>query len=174
MKLTVDLDGAPLVARTIGSLLDGGASRVVVVVSDPAVLAGVSILAHARVTVVVNTDPSRGMFSSIQTGLGALDADAYLVLPADMPFVKASTVAAVAGACSTAAGIVVPNHQGRRGHPIGVPGRLRTGLLAADPAASLRHALVSLGGGVTDVPVDDPGTLRDVDIPADLSGAGGP
>ena len=59
-----------IVPATIGSLLDGGVSRVVVVVASGGDLALVRLLADQRVQLVVNEEPARGMFSSIQTGLG--------------------------------------------------------------------------------------------------------
>src|SRR5687767_8903461 len=99
-KLLADADGMPLLERTIRSLFDGGVTDVVVLLApDSEIVTSapqVAALADPRVRVVVNADPSRGMFSSIQTGLTALTrtADPILILPGDMPFVRAKTVAA--------------------------------------------------------------------------------
>jgi CTP:molybdopterin cytidylyltransferase MocA len=95
-KLLADIRGEPLLQHTLRSLLDGGVERLVVVVAPHANLSTVTMLGDSRVTVVINRDPERGMFSSIQTGLAQVDGDAdVLVLPADMPFVRASTVEAL-------------------------------------------------------------------------------
>ena len=52
-----------------GSLLDGGADVVVVVLAPGATFATVERLNDQRVRRVVNPNPDRGMFSSIQIGL---------------------------------------------------------------------------------------------------------
>ncbi|MFW9792627.1 NTP transferase domain-containing protein, partial [Brucella melitensis] len=77
-----------LLQWTLRSLLDGGIRRVTVVVAPNAVFAPVTLLHDARVTLVTNPDPDRGMLSSIQGGLESAAGDPILVLPADMPFVR--------------------------------------------------------------------------------------
>jgi molybdenum cofactor cytidylyltransferase len=109
------------------------------------------------------------MFSSIQAGLAALAHPGLsLVIPADMPFVAAATVAAVARHAAATGDVVIPVHDGRRGHPIALPQRLRAPLLARDPATTLKAALADLHAAVSELEVPDSGILRDVDAPADL------
>lgn len=167
-KLLADVGGAPLVERTLASLLGAGVDRVVVVVRAGDVFAAAPSFADARVTTVVNPDPARGMFSSIQAGLAAADGDVVLVLPADMPFVTTATVRAVASRAAATGAVVVPVHDGRRGHPIAIPGSLRAPLTALAPATTLKEALAALAGDRERLDVPDPGILRDVDVPADL------
>jgi molybdenum cofactor cytidylyltransferase len=118
---------------------------------------------------VINPDPSRGMFSSIQAGLLAADGDPVLVLPADMPFVSAATIAAVLAASTQAPRIVVPVHGGRRGHPVAFPASLREALLREPPTSTLKRALAGAGAEWTELPVDDTGVLRDIDELGDLT-----
>ena len=168
VKLLADIGGEPLLNRTLRCLLDGGVQRVVVVAAPDSALAAVSLLADRRVTVVTNPDPARGMFSSIQTGLASWPGEPFVVLPADMPFVRRETVAAVLSETARRDTAVVPVYRGRRGHPLGVPGRLRDGLLAADPRGSLKDALAAMEVTSIAIAVDDPGVLRDVDVQKDL------
>lgn len=168
-KLLADVGGMPLIARTLASLLDAGIARVVVVTRDGSGLEGVDALADSRVTAVVNPDPARGMFSSILVGLAAAAGDIVLVLPADMPFVASATVAAVATRAAAARSVIVPVHQGRNGHPLAIPGDVRDRLLAIHPATKLKDALAAVGASRESLDVTDPGVLRDVDVPADLS-----
>ena len=167
-KLLADVAGEPLLEHTLRCLLDGGVSRVVVVVAPAAQLASVPLLTDPRVTVVTNPDPSRGMFSSIQTGLASGSGEPFVVLPADMPFVRPETVAAVLAETARRDAAVVRVFRGRRGHPLGVPGRLRDGLLAADPRGSLKDALAALEVTAIAIDTDDPGVVRDVDRREDL------
>jgi molybdenum cofactor cytidylyltransferase len=168
-KLIADVGGVPLLERTLASLLEAGVDRVVVVVRDGDAFDAVPSLADARVTTTVNPDPDRGMFSSIQVGLGLAGGDVVLVLPADMPFVPASAAAAVAARAAETGAVVVPVHDGRKGHPIAIPRLLCDRLLALAPTTTLKDALTHFGATTIRLDVADSGILRDVDVPADLA-----
>lgn len=168
MKLLADVGGAPLLERTLTSLLDAGVTRVIVVTRAGDDFEAVPSTADARVAAIVNRDPARGMFSSIQAGLAAAGGDVVLVLPADMPFVAPETVAAVIARATAAESLVVPVHAGRRGHPIAIPRPLCDALLALDPATTLKDGLASLRASAILLDVPDAGVLRDVDVPGDL------
>ncbi len=168
-KLIAKLGGQPLLDRTVRALLDGHVARVVVVAPRTGAFDGVPILEDSRVSVVVNPDPNRGMFSSIQTGLQATaDGDPILILPGDMPFVRSSTVAAVMKAYAREKCFVIPQRHKRHGHPIALPGAIRTAALAAAPTSTLDALIKSQKLKHFELEVDDKGILHDVDTPADL------
>lgn len=168
-KLVADINGEPLLAHTLRCLLDGGISRVVLVTAPDADFSAVSLLHDSRVFVVVNPDPSRGMFSSIQTGLAAADGDPIVVLPADMPFIKSSTVAAVIEAARKSGRIVSPRYNGRHGHPVAMPAGLRVEILAAAASSTLATLLKARADEQLEIDVDDAGIRRDVDARGDLT-----
>lgn len=168
MKLLAAIDGEPLLNHTLRALLHGGVDHVVVVLAPDADLHAATLLRDPRVTVVVNHDRSRGMFSSIQTGLAAADATTVLVLPADMPFVRSGTVSAILARAEQSDEVVRPSLGSQHGHPIALPGRIRELLMAMDAGISLKQALADAGVDVREIEVDDVGVLRDVDVRADL------
>lgn len=169
MKLMADIDGAPLLHHTLRSLIDAGIERVEVVTAAEHDLRAVALLEHPAVARIINPDPARGMFSSVQAGLAHVGgAHAVVVLPADMPFVRAQTIAAVLAAHAPD-GATVASHEGRRGHPIVLSAALIEPLRAQPATMSLKAALTALGITVHECPVNDPGVLRDVDRPSDLS-----
>ena len=92
-KMLALVRGEPMLAHPIRALLDAGIARVLVVTSSATDVSAVAELARPGVTTVVNPDPDRGMFSSIQLGVGAADGEPIVVLPGDMPYVQAATVA---------------------------------------------------------------------------------
>ncbi len=169
-KLLADVGGEPLLQHTLRALIDGGLSRVVLVASPVHGLHAVPLVSDARVHVVTNPDPDRGMFSSIQVALVEVArGDAVLVLPADMPFVRAETVAEVIAAFAGAGGAaVVAVYAGRRGHPLIIPAEIWPQLLARPVDTNLKAALADEGVVSAEAVVDDPGVLRDVDVQGDL------
>jgi CTP:molybdopterin cytidylyltransferase MocA len=151
-------------------LIDGGVDSVVLVTAPGSQLVQLPAVSDQRIRRVTNPDPSRGMFSSIQSGLNDADGSPILIMPADMPFVLATTVALVLTAARDNDCIVSPQYDGRRGHPIAVPGRLRSRILAAGVDATLASVLEECGVPRETIDVADPGILRDVDVVGDLAG----
>ena len=170
-KLLAPVSGEPLLDHTIRSLLEGGASEVIVVVEADArseLERDVNAMNDPRVRPVENPDPSRGMFSSIQVGVATANGDALLVLPGDMPFVRPETVRAVLAKYRERAAIVSPRYNGKRGHPVVMPLSLRDEIAATAPTANLHEVIKRHQDERVDLEVDDPGGVRDVDVPADL------
>ena len=173
-KALLTVDGETFLARVVRTCRDGGCDEIWVVAppEPPAVLAlARSVKAHA----VVNPDPERGMLSSVQIGVSAVEHAAAgtvscLVFPVDHPRVQASTVAALLAARDQASATVWlrPVFNGRGGHPILIPGSATTGILDRDPREPLRDALRGIGLEPLDVPVDDPGIHANVNVPGDL------
>jgi len=169
-KLLADVDGEALIARTLAALLPHVAAAIVVIAPDAVELRALGALRQPKVRVVENADPSRGMLSSIQAGLASVDwADAYLVIPADMPYLRSDTVRDIVErqAC-TSGGIVSPRHGGKRGHPVALPSRLRDEVLAESTGHTLHDVIKRHTAEREDLEVDDPGVIRDVDTMGDL------
>lgn len=169
-KLLTPIDGQPLLDRTISVLLNGGVDRIVVVVGPNAdeLTRDVNAFNDPRVRPVVNPDPSRGMFSSLQAGLAEAEGDALVVLPADMPFVQSGTVAILLDVFAARPAIVSPRYQGKRGHPVVLPPALRDEIRAAEATMTLHDVLTRHPDQRVDVDVQDRGVVRDVDRVSDL------
>src|SRR5213595_734102 len=162
-KLLTPIDGEPLLDHTIDALLDGGVGEVIVVVGRDARVElerDVNSMLDPRVRPVENSDPSRGMFSSIQEGVAQAQGDAILVLPGDMPFVSPNTVRAVIAAYEKKAAIVSPRYRGKRGHPVVLPSSLRDEIRAADSRGTLHDVIHAHTDMRVDVDIDDPGLVR--------------
>ena len=168
-KLLADVDGQTVLDRTLKCLFDAFIERVILVVPPSTDYSSARWANDRRLTIVVNPDPSRGMFSSIQEGMRDAAGDPLVVLPADMPFVSTSTVNAVINAAVLKKTLAVPVHQGRRGHPIAFPARYREAIVNAPPTSTLKDALDATGAERYEIEVADPGILHDVDRPEDLT-----
>lgn len=91
-------------------------------------------------------------------------ADGWLILPADLPLVQASTLRQVADALAAAGPgrhAVVPMFLGRRGHPVGFSAACREALMALQGDRGAAPVLRDCE--VTSVATDDEGCVLDVD-----------
>ena len=102
-----------------------------------------------------------GMGDSIAYGVAATpQASGWLVLPADLPLITASTLLAVADALQHH-DVVVPFYQGKRGHPVGFSRACREDLLRLTGDEGARAVVVARGS--LHLTVEDEGAVLDVD-----------
>lgn len=112
-----------------------------------------------------------GMGYSIAAGVAARsDAPGWVILPADMPLVKPSTLRAVAKQLSEHP-VAYAQHLGLRGHPVGFAAELYTELVMLTGDQAARRLVARYPA--REVEVDDPGVLLDLDAEADLNGVRG-
>ncbi len=125
------VDGEPLIAWQIARFQSAGGGKVVVVLGHH-VVAYKRALVAGSAECVVNEEPQRGPFSSLQCGLGVAapgPTGAIFVLPVDVPAASAQVWRMLAQ-CDRQLDAVIPTHEGRGGHPV---------RLGADFAAQLRE-----------------------------------
>ena len=123
------------------------------------------------VHIVQSPATAEGMGHSLAAGaerlLAESRADAVAIFLADMPLIRQDSLETLL-AHSSANNIVLPSHQGKRGHPV-LFGRdfwPQLVMLAGDAGAKvvLQHNAEALHI----IELDDPGVLQDIDTPADL------
>lgn len=116
---------------------------------------------------LVCADADAGMAASLKHAVRATTESAgWLVALADMPFVKPDSIRTLLQALQGGADIVVPVHQGRRGHPVAFANKYQTQLLALTGDVGARSILQTMP--VTEIEVDDPGIHQDIDVAEDL------
>ncbi len=168
--LPIGQGGDTFVARLVSTFRSTDADDVVVVIRpDDEALRTVAEQCAARV--VENLDADRGQLSSLIAGLDAVDrpgVHGILVMPVDIPLMRAETIAAVKAAFITSsASIVRAVHKGRHGHPVIFARRVFDELRHADPHSGARAVVHAHAHDLLNVEVDDPGILRDFDTPED-------
>lgn len=173
-KLLHELEGEPLVARVVDAALASAAEPVWVVTGHEAERVRAA-LAGRPVRFAHNPGFEGGMGTSLAAGAAALDdaPDGVLVCLGDMPWVRAAHLDALIDAFDpeAGAGICVPVHAGRRGHPVLFASRYLPELRALGGDAGARRVTERHSDAVRSVPVEDAGVLRDVDTPAELEEA---
>ncbi|WP_085696999.1 nucleotidyltransferase family protein [Pseudomonas sp. B26(2017)] len=106
---------------------------------------------------------STGMGDSLAAGVAACpDADGWLIVLGDMPFILPSSIERVVAAIAEDA-VSVPTLNGDYGHPVGFGRSFAAGLMALSGDRGARPLFAQ--GRVVEVAVDDPGVLWDIDVP---------
>jgi CTP:molybdopterin cytidylyltransferase MocA len=166
-KLLERVGGRSMIARAVAA----AAGRPTVVVASAAVAAELEASgAAARVRIVRNDEPERGMNHSLRLANETIPpGEPIAVLPADLPDCDAAAVGRVVDAYDEGTDVVVPQAGGRLGHPVVFGPAARREIAALGDgdgvhrvrdAAALRRRIVA---------VDDPRAFDDIDTDAELA-----
>jgi len=120
--------------------------------------------------IVMCENAAEGMGASLACAVRAAgDAEGFVIALADMPFIRSSTIAAVRDALAAGAPLAAPYFHARRGHPVGIGAQFRDELEALKGDEGARNIIAANEKSLRKIPVGDPGVLRDIDTPGDLS-----
>jgi molybdenum cofactor cytidylyltransferase len=124
---------------------------------------------------LLNPDPDQaaGMFSSVRLGVAEVlqqGATGAVLLPVDHPLVTSDDALEVIARLTAGAAVVVPTHQGRRGHPVGLSGAVMAEILADLSATTLRDIVRRDPGRVVEAAASE-GVLVGINTREDLERA---
>ena len=157
----------PMIVHTIRRYQTVFAAPVVVIDRHDDTLRDIVTQAGARV--VDNPTAEQGMSQSIVHGVSQTpNSSGWLIALGDMPWVAESTLQQLFGE-ARADLIVVPRYQQRDGNPVLFGAQYFAQLTALTGDRGGKAILQAPDAQVLRVTTDDPGILRDVDTPADLS-----
>jgi len=162
-------DGTPLLLATLQKydVFD----NLVVVIRDPADAPARWLESRSpSVRVIVADAAHLGMGHSLAAGVAALTDWSYVLIGlADMPFVSQQTLLHLQAEMDamTVPRIIVPTYADKRGHPVGFDATFFEKLKALKGDEGARDILQRSASEVIEVPVADPGILKDIDFPAD-------
>jgi molybdenum cofactor cytidylyltransferase len=172
-KPLLPFGGRTVIGHVVASLREGGVRRIHVVTGHSATLLKLH-LKSLDVKAIHNPNYAGGMFTSVQAGVASLpdEIKGFLLLPADVPLVRVSTIRQVlAAAAAGNAPIVHPTFLGKRGHPPFVGRALFDEILKGDGEGGLRAILARRDADAQSVPVIDRGCLQDMDHVGDYGRA---
>ena len=160
--------GVPIAVQAARHL--GSAIPTIFAVVKPGADDLAALLKHEGCRIVVCESAAEGMGASLACAVRAAGrAEGYLVALADMPFVRTSSITAVRDALASGAPLAAPYWRARRGHPVGISGAFFDELLACRGDEGAKGLLGEHEKRLVKVPVGDPGVLRDIDTPGDLT-----
>ncbi len=175
-KLLVEFAGQTVIGRLVRSLRGGGAERVVVIAPPFDAAEGPAVAAEARLAgaeVVVPLTRPTSMRDSIALGLDRLARDdpphSLVLTPGDYPGITLEIVAELVGYATKAPDrIVVPIHNGRRGHPIVLPWSIAAQINSLPPGVGVNVLVAEYRESVIEREVSHPEVITDLDTPDDL------
>jgi molybdenum cofactor cytidylyltransferase len=168
-KALLPIDGQTFIEKIVGALKMAGIDQVVLVLGFNAEDMRRKV-EHLPVEIVVNPDYKLGQLSSLQAAIAhlqpAADCDGMLVHLVDHPYIDPRLVRLmVQRFADTKPLIVVPRHQGRRGHPV-IFSRALFGELLGAPADQGAKAVVNAHRAETlEIDTDNIGITLDIDTP---------
>lgn len=168
-KPTLPLNSNSVIQNTILSLKQAGIKNITVVTG----FRSSELIRHLRpyqVTIRKNYSyKTSDMFSSVKLGIEQTKdkRDAFLILPADIPLIRPSTISQLVQAFKDSKKpVLVPRFNDRGGHPLIISASLRDSLMYWEGDYGLRGWLSRIKGRVDYISVPDRAINLDLDTPS--------
>lgn len=167
-KPMLNIGSISVAQRIIATFHQAGVSRIVMVTGYNADLLERHMANNGIIFLRNEAYATTQMFDSVKIGLDYLKdkCDRVLFTPVDIPLFTSHTVQALLESDQP---LACPVCQGETGHPILLSTSLIEGILHDSGERGLKGALSRCGQKMTQIPVDDPGTLHDADTPEDYT-----
>jgi len=171
-KLTIEIDGKPMVRHVAQAALASHAEPVIVVTGHQRddVAAALSGL---PVAFTHNPDYAQGLSTSMKAGMAALpaDIDGAVVLLGDMPRIAAKEIDTLITHFNPVEGraIVVPTRKGKRGNPVLLGKQVFHELARVEGDSGAREVIAAHPDLVAETEMDGDGILTDIDTPQALA-----
>jgi len=168
-KLLLPFGSSTILEQAIGNLLNSRVDEVIVVVGYKA-QEMIREIAGRPVKVAINPVYRQGISTSIVKGLSLADnrAGAVMLALADQPLIDSETINRLIEAfLSHAKGIVIPTHQGRRGHPVIFSAKYKEQLLGLKGDVGGRQIIEEHPDDIFEVVVSSQGINIDIDTMKD-------
>ncbi len=162
------LDGTPMLISSAQTLIKALPDTIVVINRD--LVPYTTQLEALGLQVIVNEFSEAGIGSSISTGVRASEnAEGWLIVLADMPYIKPETIILLAEKMRDGAEIVAPVFEQQRGHPVGFSHRYLGELTALSEDIGARNIINHHQDKLELVTVDDDGIIKDIDYLSELA-----
>lgn len=166
-KLLHPIDNIPmlfLTAQKLANVLPGST-----VVINPELKNVTAQLEQLGLHVVINKKAEQGMGSSIACGVSASqDAAGWLIILADMPYIKTETLSLLANKLNDGVDIIAPVFDQQRGHPVGFNSTFKNELMELNKDVGARYIIEQHQQQLELLLTNDKGVVRDVDYPDDI------
>lgn len=174
-KLVMDLLGKPVAKRLLETLDQPGIEATVVVIRRSDAMLQNCIGSTQAIPVLPPVDPP-DMRASVEAGLAFIEKrfhpdeeDGWLLIPADHPILDPAALREILAAWQECTeDVLIPTHNGRRGHPTVFRWRLAAQVPAIPENRGINWLLKNEDVSRSELPSASPGILLDLDTPEDF------
>ena len=168
-KALLPIDGQTFIERIVGALKQTSIARVIVILGHDAEEMKQRV-GHLPIEILVNPDYKLGQLSSLQVAVRHLektaDCDGMLVHLVDHPYIDSGLVATmIERFYQSGKLLVVPRHDGKRGHPVIFSRKLFGELLAAPMDQGAKAVVNAHRDDTLEIDTQDEGITVDIDTP---------
>lgn len=156
-KMALDFHGKTVIENCIESM-DHFCSKIYVVGGYKIEIVKEILKNYKNVQIVFNNNYEEGMLSSVKEGISHLKGEKFFLIPGDYPLVNKKTYEEL---MQVNGDIVIPLHNGRKGHPVFMKTSIACEILKNNEFESLKDFINSKG--FVAVEVFDEGVLMDID-----------
>jgi molybdenum cofactor cytidylyltransferase len=170
IKQLLRIDGRPVLQHVLDHVCASEVGEIVLVLGASADVIRREIDVQG-VRVVLNVNYAQGMGTSLKAGLSAVvpEAEAAVIVLADQPFVRTSTVnQLIEEHRRTKAQIVIPTYRGFRGNPVLLDRAVFPEVMMLSGDTGCRAIFGDHPEGLVRLPVEDVGILQDIDRQGDM------
>jgi len=169
-KLTKDVKGIPLIKRSLNNILKSKVNEIIIVLGYQQKTIEKLIHKKSKIKFVFNSNFESGMASSIKKGIENLSnkSDAFFISLGDMPSINYKTYNLLIKFKKNKKAII-PMFKGQKGNPVLFPKSFEEKLSSIQGDYGAKKILEINKKEVLNLEINDPGIIKDLDIPKDFS-----
>ena len=169
-KLTKNVKGIPLIKCALNNILKSHVNEIIIVLGYQKETIEKLIDKTSRVKFVFNSNYKEGISSSIKKGIKNLSEknEAFFISLGDMPSINYNTYNQLIK-YSKDKKVIVPLFKGQKGNPVLFPKSFEKKLLSIEGDSGAKKMLEINKKEVLNLEIDDPGIIKDLDVPSDFN-----
>jgi len=169
-KLIKSVKGIPLIKCALNNILKSHVNEIIIVLGYQNETIEKLINKTSRIKFVFNSNFESGMASSIKKGIKKLSkkTDSFFISLGDMPSINYDTYNQLIK-CNKNKKAIVPMFKGQQGNPVLFPKSFEEKLLSIQGDSGAKKILEINKKEVLYLEINDPGIIRDLDVPNDFN-----
>ena len=169
-KLIKSVKGIPLIKCALNNILKSHVNEIIIVLGYQNETIEKLIDKTSRIKFVFNSNFESGMASSIIKGIKKLSkkTDSFFISLGDMPSINYDTYNQLIK-CNKNKKAIVPMFKGQQGNPVLFPKSFEEKLLSIQGDSGAKKILEINKKEVLYLEINDPGIIRDLDVPNDFN-----
>ncbi len=169
-KLIKSVKGIPLIKCALNNILKSHVNEIIIVLGYQNETIEKLIDKTSRIKFVFNSNFESGIASSIKEGIKKLSkkTDSFFISLGDMPSINYDTYNQLIK-CNKNKKAIVPMFKGQQGNPVLFPKSFEEKLLSIQGDSGAKKILEINKKEVLYLEINDPGIIRDLDVPNDFN-----